>query len=498
MAFLSLNAVQDRVPNSKSQSRSPLLQMGPKRQTPSTKAQGKRAEQDPNPARQRQYSRTPSPADDEQSPRASKARWNSLPPSSLEPSPTRTPRNRKRKRPTLSLSPEIELPSPTPRNRTHGAQVPAGRSSSPDITRLTEAKIADNDCDRSGQHRRGESLTVVSADMDHPSRSQSCPRAKSKDRHTQRLASTFADQNTDDSGSTSLPFAVHQGRPAVPPIADVQNQFVLAQVMHNLNYLMAAIGYPSPIPPPHVQDANGHSSARFPSYPQPPWPPYTPTHSRHYNAHPAGDAISASSSTSAFATPTHLHPRSRSHTVDPSYSSGTLPPSSPEPSSPILVSASRSRSRGRSKSRGRRVSFKLDDDHLDRHSDEEAALDRPAHDRDEPRFATDLGARPGRTDRQPYIELPLRKGPQSGSRSRQPPSNPTGDSCAPHGSRRRVPSPVEVVSDSEPESAGLSDNESPSRGRRLVRGQTPGPSSPIEDSRGRSRPIKSVDWTRRP
>jgi hypothetical protein len=175
-----------------------------------------------------------------------------------------------------------------------------------------------------------------------------------------------------------------------------QAQYLLAQAMHHLSYLMSASGHgahphpgveqPSwpPLPAPgHVSGLAGPSAS---SYGPPPHfisrgsydtPHSTPPHSRHrhsFNSSPiASSGVSSSNSIpSAYTTPVRAHPYP--YTFTPSLSNATLPPSSPEdqhtasPPSPHLrhgdieITRSKSLMRGQSKSRGRRVSFRIDDD----------------------------------------------------------------------------------------------------------------------------------------
>jgi len=146
--------------------------------------------------------------------------------------------------------------------------------------------------------------------------------------------------------------------PAVGHDSDAQMRF--AQAAHYLSYLMSAA---ASLPPPTGYPP-GYSPLPFP--PQAPqWPPWMPVHrSQRSQRDQQSDLSSSDAGPSKFAssyhTPSHLHPYP--FTFDPSYSSASLPPSSPPASSVHSSPIGRSPSlvTGRSKSRGRRVSFKLD------------------------------------------------------------------------------------------------------------------------------------------
>ncbi|KAA1469983.1 hypothetical protein DENSPDRAFT_655479 [Dentipellis sp. KUC8613] len=156
--------------------------------------------------------------------------------------------------------------------------------------------------------------------------------------------------------------------PPYPPVNGQQAQYLLAQAMHHLSYLISAssggppavsgeqLAWPSMAPAMGGQYGQSFS----PLY----WTPHAPRHLPY--AQPERDSSPDASSSRArapYRTSTH-----HSGLYYPPFTPGTLPPSSPEPddlsgSSPPLRPCSRPRSmsRGRSKSRGRRVSFKLDD-----------------------------------------------------------------------------------------------------------------------------------------
>ncbi|EPQ54492.1 hypothetical protein GLOTRDRAFT_111289, partial [Gloeophyllum trabeum ATCC 11539] len=165
-----------------------------------------------------------------------------------------------------------------------------------------------------------------------------------------------------------------------PPVPEnelgAQAQYLLAQAMQHLSYLISATGTPHQhqhgpgLAPPWTPP---FAPPTYPlSLPPGPWPPQTPSHrSRHRSQVPFPSSSPAGShhpsSSSALVTPSHSrHPYP--HSYDPAFSGATLPPSSPEPESPISspdfekMRPKPLAGRGRSKSRGRRVSFKLDED----------------------------------------------------------------------------------------------------------------------------------------
>jgi hypothetical protein len=215
--------------------------------------------------------------------------------------------------------------------------------------------------------------------------------------------------------------------PNFAPINDPQTQFYIAQAVQHLAYLMN----PAQLPPGGWP---GHHPASFPSpFSNPHWSPYTPPSHRAQSSHPPITGLS-------YSTPTHQHPYP--HSFTPSLSHTTLPPSSPEVPSPPTRPTSLVR---RSKSRGRRVSFKLDDDHIEDESP-----------------TRELGkSKKGKKIRSPSPSLKKGKG-------KQPDPEPDGDA---------------------PEAQA---------GRRVGRAQTPGPpsrSASSERPNSRGRPTSRHDRT---
>ncbi|KAH8104544.1 hypothetical protein BXZ70DRAFT_594211 [Cristinia sonorae] len=176
----------------------------------------------------------------------------------------------------------------------------------------------------------------------------------SKNAHLYPYTIPYTPHRSGDQGQQ--PGSHHQYPPAPPifPVHDPQAQYYLAHTMHHLSYLMST-GMLAPPPPDYVP----------PPFPLPyQQQPRTPQH-RHRADVSSSPMAGASSSRKPplFATPTHHQPYP--FTFDPGYSSGTLPPSSPPPSSPSspsepVLERRSALATGRSRSRGRRVSFKLD------------------------------------------------------------------------------------------------------------------------------------------
>ncbi|KAH7887269.1 hypothetical protein F5I97DRAFT_2007752 [Phlebopus sp. FC_14] len=214
------------------------------------------------------------------------------------------------------------------------------------------------------------------------------------------------------------PLPSHQP-PPIDPMQTQQAQYLLAQAMHQLTYLMSASM------PPY---GGAYASSPGQAWHQPPLPPPPPT----------------------YATPPH-HARSQSH-PDPrayhapssSFSRSALPPSSPPPRarsrsvSPHLPPEQRERrapSRARSKSRGRRVSFKLDDEEI-----------------------SPVGGEGGREGREN--------------------ANPKRDNHPASSSKGKGKKKESRDISSRSEEGGNSDTLSPPPRRVVARGRTPGPPSP--------------------
>ncbi|EMD39961.1 hypothetical protein CERSUDRAFT_112196 [Gelatoporia subvermispora B] len=171
------------------------------------------------------------------------------------------------------------------------------------------------------------------------------------------------------------PHQYSQRYPSVTPIQnpDIQRQ-IAGAVQHLTSLLSAATGMPP-----------GHGFP-FPQFPQPPHNPWTqtPSRSRRSSRHTGlydSDPIESAQSSSPYASSSrHVWPYGSDH-----YSEGTLPPSSPLPSSsPSSPIPHNLYGRERSKSRGLRVSFHLDDNdrplppspQREVHSDDEIAQGR--------------------------------------------------------------------------------------------------------------------------
>ncbi|KAF7979678.1 hypothetical protein HWV62_41679 [Athelia sp. TMB] len=183
----------------------------------------------------------------------------------------------------------------------------------------------------------------------------------------------------------SLPHPYQPQYPHAAPLQEGQAQYIIDQTMHRLFYLLTASGHGQGIAhreqPQWLPQGPAHHHTLGLHHPNPEWAYATPTH--HHYRHPS-EALDTfgnpSARSSIYSTPVHPHPYPRSYT--PSFSKATLPPSSSPDRSPELspraadapLPRASSLARGRSKSKGRRVSFRIDDDHgygldkVDRHS----------------------------------------------------------------------------------------------------------------------------------
>lgn len=222
------------------------------------------------------------------------------------------------------------------------------------------------------------------------------------------------------------PTAHHPPPHGYAPIPDPRAQLIITQAMQQLSALVGA-----PWIPPHQ-----YHDERMPR---------TPSH-RRINSRPPVNP--------PFRTPTHAHPYPYSY--DPNLSHATLPPDSPDESSPQKSSASRRKSLvRRSRSKGRRVSFHLQDEENDRTYDAEASRSSPS----DRRFVNAVS----RQDE--HVDLP---------RLEDRPKSSKG--------KGRAHTPYHP--DSDPEYHRHSDMDLRGRSSR-ARGQTPGPS--FESSRASTR-----------
>ncbi|KAI0648070.1 hypothetical protein C8Q79DRAFT_1117466 [Trametes meyenii] len=231
-----------------------------------------------------------------------------------------------------------------------------------------------------------------------------------------------------------------------------------SQAMAWMSYFMASGALP-PLPPLPPSGSGFHPGPPFPFYA----PPFTPSqrgrsHQQPAFAHPVSEAGPSRSPT--YSTPTH-YPHSYPYWFNAAYSSGTLPPSSPIPSSPansspVLRPASVPPGQ-RSQARGRRVSFKLDD------------TDRPLS-------PTPLGHRDpieGSDGPQGADEEPPSRGRSRQRNISTKPSKGKGKGKA------RAVSPSDEDEESGQESAGKA---APDHGRQPPRARTPGPPPPRAQS----------------
>ncbi|KAF9485840.1 hypothetical protein BDN70DRAFT_889859 [Pholiota conissans] len=213
-------------------------------------------------------------------------------------------------------------------------------------------------------------------------------------------------------------------------IPDPRAQLIITQAMQQLS---ALVGAPW-IPPPQYHDNRL---------------PQTPSHRRSSSRLPAG---------TPFQTPTHQH-HPYPYSYDPNLSHATLPPDSPEVSSPEKAASTRRKSLvRRSRSKGRRVSFHLEEDEITRdyESNTEAGYSSPS-DRHTPKAPS----------RQQRIERPKHD---------DRPKN--------HKGKGRAETPYLV--DPEIENDSRSDVDVRGRSSR-TRGQTPGPRLDSPNSRAPSR-----------
>jgi hypothetical protein len=266
--------------------------------------------------------------------------------------------------------------------------------------------------------------------------------------------------------------------PPFYPIPDPRAQYIISQAVHQLSCLMTSVPphtSTQPWPPPQQQQQHdpAYHPPPFMPYQNTPWPLYNPIHHPPHPSYPS----SSRSNSPPFTTPRHSHHNS----YDPTFSSGTLPPSSPEPpsSSPLRSVAESSTSQARpkslvrrSKSRGRRVSFRLDGDDGD-----------DAYDSEPPAGPSSSKTAVAGTSQDPGGTQPARRG-----RGRPPKSSPQPKHVSEHVSgadkgkgktRVQDEGSQRVQRDSSRDNVGVRSStlSESSASRRLVRGQTPGPPS---------------------
>ncbi|TFY66723.1 hypothetical protein EVG20_g4370 [Dentipellis fragilis] len=308
-------------------------------------------------------------------------------------------------------SPSSQLPPFSPL-RSASPRPPTGRkrkrvSSLPKMSPISDSQAGPSRlAERSGESRQEKSFSrsspvlstrkaniaarSVSPDIplaDLLAKSQENERARSRSRaRSHSRARSVPPSSSDNPIGTPLPepyyMPRHSSRPPdhahlsdrashpspFPPVNGQQAQYLLAQAMHHLSYLISASSGGPPVAsgeqlawPPMAPAMGGQYGQ---SFPPPYWaPPALPHHPYAQPERGSSPDASGSRARAPYRTPTH-----HSGSYYPPSTPGTLPPSSPEPedlsgSSPPLRPCSRPRSmsRGRSKSRGRRVSFKLDD-----------------------------------------------------------------------------------------------------------------------------------------
>ncbi|KAJ7583665.1 hypothetical protein C8J56DRAFT_215186 [Mycena floridula] len=315
-------------------------------------------------------------------------------------------------------SPETRIPSTITRKRKRAA------SSSSDNEVSPEVNVASGSRSRRGRHRKDSSVDSDAGISDESRRSDNKLYSTRRSQPKRRRAPS---QDQSESPEPRFHRAMSHFHP--PPPSDPFYPYPPDLGAHGYAHL------PDPrlqmIVSNAVQQIYSLSASLYPAQ------PITPTH-RHRQ-------------TSVFHTPQH-YPYLP---YDPTYSKGTLPPSSPEGDSsspvrrePIHRAASLVQ---RSRSRGRTVSF--DVDNLSTRAG--AASSSPPRERRRKSQAVIPGS--------PEVPLPPK-------------------------STRRKQKPIEVISDSE------SERELQTRGRSFVRAQTPAPvdrsSSPV--SRVEQRPRKNA------
>lgn len=283
----------------------------------------------------------------------------------------------------------------------------------------------------------------------------------------------------------------------LPAMQAPQAQFLLAQAMQHLSYIMTASGHHQsnsnpglPAWPYQSAAGLGHPPQSFVSS------PYnsgesdqvlytTPTHHRHYRHSSQGFDLPpvASSSASMYTTPAHT--RQNPHEINPSFSGATLPPSSPDlspqRSSSLSNGRSKSLTRARSKSNGRRVSFRIDDDRPHGFNDHERTQLNPTDSSLDDWGPLELSS--------PSKHSPITLSKRGRSKSTQlesshsPAIEPMTRSV---GLKGKEKANVDVEHNSK--SKGLTSHSRTETlvGRRFERGQTPGPPSAAPPARSQS------------
>lgn len=276
--------------------------------------------------------------------------------------------------------------------------------------------------------------------------------------------------------------------PAMAPTQGPQAQFLLAQAMQHLSYIMSASGHgqnhlhPNKEQPWPPQGLGSMPQYTFGSH-NPDWATYaTPTHLRH--RHPSEMYDSSLAGPLLYTTPAHPHPYPRAYT--PSYSSATLPPSSPDqspPSSPrtsvvdVPLPRAPSLARGRSKSRGRRVSFRIDDDRphgLDEHDRRSLRMEE----------SDDL-VQDDTVPSSPLSKRGRSKSSKRDSSSAPPPISPSPDREIQRTKTKDKMKAVTIDTPTNQPDPDRGQSHSNSKGR-FERGQTPGPPSTAPSTRSRS------------
>ena len=264
-----------------------------------------------------------------------------------------------------------------------------------------------------------------------------------------------------------------------PQIQGPQAQFLLAQAIQHLSYLMSASGHALSLP-----TMDQPTWPQIPSplpFAQPPFnpsdPPYsTPIHHYHRSRSEFRAPSPVASTSSAYRTPSDQ----RSYTSAFGPSSATLPPSSPYETSSPNAAAGRFPSlvRGRSKSKGRRVSFVIDDDRSHGLSDFESS---PQLDHNDP--TSDEYSSPSKRARESSKRgrNKNRKRELSSDRASEQRSSSSDSKHVKNKKEMGQSASIEEASDADEPQTHSSDNH-----RTQDRAQTPGPpSAPATRSRSR-------------
>ncbi|KAH9891632.1 hypothetical protein C8Q73DRAFT_746719 [Cubamyces lactineus] len=340
---------------------------------------------------------------------------------------------------------------------------------------------------RGRKRRRASSSTSSSSDhLPEKVRSASTPSQSTARRHTRTALRQRSGHRADSAPTTSSPHndhatsdPSHVTRPPYPQhSAYTQISLQYSRAMAWTSYLMASGAWPPPPPLPSASGNGFQASLPFPFYGGS--GPSTPSQQDHPHRHsldfntPSSEA--GPSRPPTYSTPIH-YPPVFTHGFHPAYSSGTLPPSSPFPSSPSNSSPTLRPasvpSGQRSKARGRRVSFKIDA------NDRPLSPTPPRHIRD-----TEDGSDSGR---EPEDEPPRTHATKYDRRERTPfkPREGKGKGKA------RAASPSED-SDEDEDGQEPSERAGPDRERRPPRARTPGPPSRREQSVSRGSATSST------